>query len=106
MSWPALLQDDSRHPNPSTIMQAARKSACAQASNLFRAVGVNAARARGYATEAGAAKTLLIVEHKAGKVNPATLNALSAAQSLGGEVVGLVAGDESGVDQVAASLKK
>ena len=47
---------------------------------------------RFYATGAGA-NTLLYVEHKDGAIGGATLNALTAANKLGGSVTALVAGD-------------
>ncbi|KAI9484194.1 MAG: hypothetical protein EXX96DRAFT_168441 [Benjaminiella poitrasii] len=47
---------------------------------------------RFYATGAGAS-TLLLVEHKDGVIGGATLNALTAANKLGGSVTALVAGD-------------
>jgi len=64
--------------------------------------------ARCYATEAGAGptKTLVFLEHRDGKLNPGSLNALSAASALGGEVVGLVTGDPESADKVAAAAKK
>ncbi|OBZ89217.1 Electron transfer flavoprotein subunit alpha, mitochondrial [Choanephora cucurbitarum] len=57
---------------------------------------------RFYATGAGA-NTLLYVEHKDGAISGATLNALTAANKLGGSISALVAGDapESVVQQVA-----
>ncbi|ORY91417.1 hypothetical protein BCR43DRAFT_558959 [Syncephalastrum racemosum] len=48
---------------------------------------------RFYATGAGSVNSLLVVEHKNGKIGGATLNALSAASKLGGSVTALVAGD-------------
>ncbi|CAO3630156.1 unnamed protein product [Cunninghamella echinulata] len=47
---------------------------------------------RNYASSAGA-NTLLFVEHKDGAITGATLNALTAANKLGGSVTALVAGD-------------
>ncbi|KAI8048989.1 electron transfer flavoprotein, alpha subunit [Syncephalis plumigaleata] len=57
---------------------------------------------RGYASSSDVS-SLVIVEHKDGKIAPSTLNALSAAAKLGGSVHALVAGSTSdGVaDQVA-----
>ncbi|RKP10288.1 electron transfer flavo protein alpha-subunit [Thamnocephalis sphaerospora] len=57
---------------------------------------------RGYAT-AGDVSSLVIVEHKDGQIAPSTLNALSAAAKLGGQVHALVAGSSSDAvaDQVA-----
>ncbi|KAI9246518.1 hypothetical protein BY458DRAFT_542985 [Sporodiniella umbellata] len=57
---------------------------------------------RFYAT-AGSANTLLYVEHKDGAISGATLNALTAAQTLGGSVTALVAGEapESVAQQIA-----
>lgn len=65
-----------------------------------------AASQRGYATEAGAIKALLFLEHRDGKINPGSLNALSAATALGGEVVGLVTGEGEAAQKVAEAAKK
>lgn len=43
--------------------------------------------------------TLLFVEHKNGKINPASLVALTAAGKVGGDVDGLVVGSD-GIDGV------
>nr|KAJ3418082.1 hypothetical protein HK105_000381 [Polyrhizophydium stewartii] len=51
--------------------------------------------------------TLVVVEHKDGKVGTASLNAVTAATKLGGPVTALVAGDGAAVDaavQQAASI--
>jgi electron transfer flavoprotein alpha subunit len=61
---------------------------------------------RGYATEAGAIKTLLFLEHRDGKINPGSLNALSAATALGGDVVGLVTGEGDAAQKVADAAKR
>ena len=62
---------------------------------------------RSYATEAGgASKTLLLIEHRDGKISPATLSALTASQALGGEVVGLLATDGDSADAVKNAAKK
>jgi electron transfer flavoprotein alpha subunit len=51
--------------------------------------------------------SLVVVEHKAGKVIGSTLNAISAASKLGGPVSALVAGDkDAGTDAVAQSIAK
>jgi electron transfer flavoprotein alpha subunit len=57
---------------------------------------------RGYAT-AGDVSSLVVVEHKNGQVAASTLNALSAAAKLGGQVHALVAGEapDAVADQVA-----
>ncbi|CAO3631545.1 unnamed protein product [Cunninghamella blakesleeana] len=47
---------------------------------------------RGYASSASA-NTLLFVEHKDGAITGATLNALTAANKIGGSITALVAGD-------------
>jgi electron transfer flavoprotein alpha subunit len=60
---------------------------------------------RSYATEAGP-KTLLFLEHRDGKLNPGSFNALTAANSLGGEVVALITGDSSGTGKAADASKK
>lgn len=63
--------------------------------------------ARRYATEASATpKVLLFLEHRQGKLNPGSLNALTAANTLGGEVVALITGDESGTGKAAEASKK
>lgn len=66
------------------------------------------ALARGYATDAASAasKTLVFIEHKDGKLNPGTLNALSAASALGGELVGLVTGEGESASKVAEAAKR
>ncbi|KAG0340663.1 hypothetical protein BG004_006328 [Podila humilis] len=58
--------------------------------------------ARGYATS-GNVSTLLLVEHKDNKIAASTLNALTAASTLGGSVTALVAGNtpETIVGEVA-----
>lgn len=73
-----------------------------------RAVNTSLLRqARQYATEASAMpKTLLFLEHRDGKLNPGSLNALSAAKALGGDVVALVTGDEGGSGKAAEAGKK
>lgn len=48
------------------------------------------------------ASTLVLVEHNHGKVTPITLNAVSAAQAVGGEVTALVAGGQ--VAEVAQQM--
>lgn len=66
-----------------------------------------AAVARSYATEAsGAIRTLLFLEHREGKLNPGSLNALTAAAALGGDIVGLVTGDGEGPTKAAEAAKK
>ena len=60
---------------------------------------------RCYASQvSGNANTLLFLEHKAGKLNPATLNAVTAAKALGGKVTGILIGPDS--DQVVDTAKK
>jgi electron transfer flavoprotein alpha subunit len=51
---------------------------------------------------------LLFIEHKNGKLNPGTLSALTAAQNIGGDIVGLVTGDAEGdsVDVIAKAAKR
>ena len=61
---------------------------------------------RSYATEAGAIKALLFLEHRDGKLNPGSLNALSAATALGGEVTGLVTGEGDAAQKVADAAKR
>ena len=51
------------------------------------------------------ASTLVLAEHNHGKLTPITLNAVSAAQAVGGEVTALVAGGQVGeVAQQMASV--
>lgn len=61
---------------------------------------------RAYATEAGSVKALLFLEHRDGQINPGSLNALSAATALGGDVVGLVTGEGEDAQKVAEAAKK
>lgn len=72
-------------------------------SSAFR----SAVARRSYATAAdsSAAKTLLYIEHRDGKINPGTLNAITAAAALGGELVGLVTGDASSLGKIAEAVK-
>lgn len=56
-------------------------------------------------TCAALANTLLFLEHKDGKINPASLVAATAASKIGGDVDGLVVGDKS-VDGAADSATK
>lgn len=51
------------------------------------------------------ANTLLFLEHKNGKINPSSLVALTAAGKLGGDVDGLVVGDD-GIDKVVDQAVK
>lgn len=72
-----------------------------------RASRLSLAARRLYATEASATpKTLLFLEHRQGKLNPGSLNALTAANALGGEVVALITGDEGGAGKAADASKK
>jgi len=70
--------------------------------------GLPSALSRAYATDAasGTSKTLVFLEHKDGKLNPGSLNALSAASALGGEIVGLVTGEGESASKVAEAAKK
>jgi electron transfer flavoprotein alpha subunit len=53
------------------------------------------------------ASTLVLLEHRAGALNPGTLNAITAAGKLGGDVTGVVVGGEGeGVDEVAQASQK
>lgn len=51
------------------------------------------------------ASTLVFVEHKNGKINPASLVALTAAGKIGGDVDGLVVGND-GIDKVVDAASK
>ena len=78
-----------------------------RARNLFR--NSLPLLSRSYATEAaagGSTKTLLILEHKGGVLNAGVVNALSAALSVGGDVVGFIAGDDEGARKIAEAAKK
>ena len=78
-----------------------------QHSPLRRAAIAALPRSRCYATEAsGAIRTLLFLEHREGKLNPGSLNALTAAAALGGDIVGLVTGDGEGPTKAAEAAKK
>ncbi|ORZ11068.1 hypothetical protein BCR42DRAFT_379966 [Absidia repens] len=68
-------------------------------SRFLRQTGVSAQR---YYSSGAAANTLLFVEHKDGVISNATLNALTAANQLGGSVTALVAGDAP--DAIAKSI--
>ena len=75
-------------------------------SKLLQQTRLAAAFSRGYATPSGPS-ALLFLEHRAGKLNPASLNALTAASQLGGQVTGIVTGgEEDDVAKVAESVKK
>jgi hypothetical protein len=50
--------------------------------------------------------TLIFLEHKAGAIVPATLNAITAAKKIGGTVTGLVVGDEASTKDVVEKAKK
>ncbi|KAF9186751.1 hypothetical protein BGZ51_001776 [Haplosporangium sp. Z 767] len=69
---------------------------------LRRAALPTLSLARGYASSANVS-TLLLVEHKDNKISASTLNALTAASTLGGSVTALVAGNapESVVGEVS-----
>src|ERR1700760_1400937 len=56
-----------------------------------------------YATGSGN-NSLLVVEHRNGAVDGATLNALTAAQALGGDITAIVAGDAP--ESVAKEIAK
>jgi electron transfer flavoprotein alpha subunit len=66
--------------------------------------------ARGFISARGTKRllsSLVVVEHKGGKVVGSTLNAISAASKLGGPVSALVAGDkDDGTDAVAQTIAK
>lgn len=61
---------------------------------------------RSYASAAGPS-ALVFLEHRGGKINSATLSALTAANGLGGEVTGVLTGGKAdGVDEALAAAKK
>lgn len=61
--------------------------------------------ARSYATVT-TPNTLLLLEHRDNQIVPATLNAVTAAKSLGGNVTGLIVGEQGSVDGVVDMAKK
>lgn len=73
------------------------RSTARRASLLFRSFSTSSPN------NAGA---LLLVEQRAGALNPATLNAFTAAKKLGGELTGLVVGGEEEVKGVVEKAKK
>ncbi|WWD07953.1 hypothetical protein V865_006062 [Kwoniella europaea PYCC6329] len=52
------------------------------------------------------ASSLVFLEHKNGKLNDSSLNAVTAAQSLGSDTAGIVVGSKSDVDGVLEEVKK
>lgn len=79
-----------------------RKSSMAARSAIVR---LTRHASRGYATEAGPS-ALIFLEHRNGKINSASLNAISAAAKLGGQVTGVVTGGpKDNVKAVAESAK-
>merc|ERR1711939_751762 len=102
-----------RPSNPVTMAAAAvaqltSRRILAGRSSKAIVTGLPSALSRAYATDAasGTSKTLVFLEHKDGKLNPGSLNALSAASALGGEIVGLVTGEGESASKVAEAAKK
>merc|ERR1711939_424490 len=102
-----------RPSNPVTMAAAAvaqltSRRVLAGRSSKAIVTGLPSALSRAYATDAasGTSKTLVFLEHKDGKLNPGSLNALSAASALGGEIVGLVTGEGESASKVAEAAKK
>merc|ERR1711939_1049622 len=102
-----------RPSNPVTMAAAAAaqltsRRVLAGRSSKAIVTGLPSALSRAYATDAasGTSKTLVFLEHKDGKLNPGSLNALSAASALGGEIVGLVTGEGESASKVAEAAKK
>jgi electron transfer flavoprotein alpha subunit len=60
--------------------------------------------ARTYATQSGP-NVLVLLEHKNGSLDSASLSALTAAKSLGGQVTGLVVGGDE-VSGIVEQAKK
>ncbi|WVW78748.1 hypothetical protein I302_100709 [Kwoniella bestiolae CBS 10118] len=58
------------------------------------------------ATQRRLASSLVFLEHKNGKLNDSSLNAVTAAQSLGSDTAGIVVGSKSDVDGVLEEVKK
>lgn len=87
-------------------MQAVTRRTFCSSLRLRKPVSLSSSRA--YATEASssASKVLLFLEHRDGKLNPGSLNALSAATSLGGDIVGLVTGEAQSAAKIADAAKK
>ncbi|WVR04427.1 hypothetical protein IAU60_001430 [Kwoniella sp. DSM 27419] len=52
------------------------------------------------------ASTLVFLEHKAGKLNDSSLNAVTAAKALGQDTAGIVVGSKGDVDSVLEEAKK
>lgn len=50
--------------------------------------------------------TLLLLEHRDDLIMPATLNAVTAAKSLGGTITGLIVGDANNTIKVVDIAKK
>lgn len=61
--------------------------------------------ARGYAT-LSTPNTLILLEHKADAIVPATLNAITAAKKLGGNLTALIVGEEAHTKNVVEKAKK
>jgi hypothetical protein len=61
---------------------------------------------RGFASASSPIHSLLLIEHRSGQVEGATLAALTAAAELGGKVTGLVIGAPGGVEGVVEKVKK
>ena len=60
---------------------------------------------RGYATLT-TPNTLILLEHKADAIVPATLNAITAAKQLGGNLTALIVGEEAETKAVVDKAKK
>ncbi|WWD22049.1 hypothetical protein CI109_106537 [Kwoniella shandongensis] len=52
------------------------------------------------------ASSLVYLEHKGGKLNDSSLNAVTAAKTLGGDLAGIVVGSKADVDGVLDEVKK
>jgi electron transfer flavoprotein alpha subunit len=71
----------------------------------LRSTAVRSVSRRSYATIT-TPNTLLLLEHRDNQIVPATLNAVTAAKSLGGNVTGLIVGEQGSVDGVVDMAKK
>ena len=69
-------------------------------------VTVSPALTRGFASASSPIHSLLLIEHRSGQVEGATLAALTAAAELGGKVTGLVIGAPGDVEGVVEKVKK
>ena len=72
---------------------------------LARALVCRRTLARAYATSASP-HALVLLEHRQGVIDSASLSALTAAQKLGGKVTGLIVGDSAQVQSAVRNAQK